>query len=204
MVQDLGVFKIWAVCTSVKSCKNKARLDPPMLVVVHYATIFHWLWTHGPIVYMPRIRIIKECKWLNGCGMAHNSEIFRVCVYIYTYVILYVYNIREFDIIYIHMYMYTWNSSPWSTAKFQKHGHERPSTTGGTVRHQDFSETTGLILLGPQGQGQPGAQDTGEDGMKDPESAYVHEYIMLYNYIYIIWLCAVASYSWQKGGCHFR
>ena len=81
--------------------------------------------------------------------------------------------------------MYTWNSSPWSTAKFQKHGHERPSTTGGTVRHQDFSETTGLILLGPQGQGQPGAQDTGEDGMKDPESAYVHEYIMLYNYIYI-------------------
>jgi len=54
---------------------------------------------------MPRIRIIKECKWLNGCGMAHNSEIFRVCVYIYIYiyVILYVYNIREFDIIYIYI-----------------------------------------------------------------------------------------------------
>ena len=110
MVQDLGVFKIWAVCTSVKSCKNKARLDPPMLVVVHYATIFHWLWTHGPIVYMPRIRIIKECKWLNGCGMAHNSEIFRVCVcvYIYIYVILYVCNIREFDIIYIYTYVYVY------------------------------------------------------------------------------------------------
>ena len=57
-----------------------------MLVVVHYATIFHWLWTHGPIVYMPRIRIIKECKWLNGCGMAHNSEIFRVCVCIYIHI----------------------------------------------------------------------------------------------------------------------